>query len=92
MLFRSIASYAIGLGNIPWQGVELFPLELRGLGSSMLAGGVWSGNIVVSFRPGPKMRNFLIWWHEPADLGLLLVGYLQVGSQLAVKLCSHNHS
>ncbi|KAL8281401.1 hypothetical protein RQP46_006085 [Phenoliferia psychrophenolica] len=48
MMVVFIASYATGLGNIPWQGVEFFPLELRGIGSSMLAGGVWSGNIVIS--------------------------------------------
>jgi SP family myo-inositol transporter-like MFS transporter 13 len=27
---------------------ELFPLELRGVGSAILAGGVWSSNIVIS--------------------------------------------
>jgi MFS transporter, SP family, solute carrier family 2 (myo-inositol transporter), member 13 len=32
MMVLFIASYATGMGNIPWQGSELFPLELRGLG------------------------------------------------------------
>ncbi|KAM0747992.1 general substrate transporter [Meredithblackwellia eburnea MCA 4105] len=48
MMVLFIASYATGLGNIPWQGIELFPLEVRGIGSSLLAGSVWSANIFVS--------------------------------------------
>jgi hypothetical protein len=30
------------------QCAELFPLELRGMGSAILAGGVWAANIVIS--------------------------------------------
>lgn len=29
------ASYAAGLGNIPWQQGELFRLEVRGIGTSL---------------------------------------------------------
>lgn len=60
MMVLFIASYALGLGSIPWQctwrclaiaraacadttalGAELFPLELRGVGASLLSSGIW---------------------------------------------------
>lgn len=43
-----IAFYATGSGNITWTVSELFPLEMRGLGASVLAGGIWASNIVIS--------------------------------------------
>jgi SP family myo-inositol transporter-like MFS transporter 13 len=48
MMVVFIAFYATGSGNITWTCGELFPLELRGVGSAILAGGVWSSNIVIS--------------------------------------------
>jgi SP family myo-inositol transporter-like MFS transporter 13 len=48
MMVVFIAFYATGSGNITWQCAELFPLELRGMGSAILAGGVWAANIVIS--------------------------------------------
>lgn len=43
-----MASYATGTGNIAWHGSELFPLELRGIGSSLMTASCWSMNIIVS--------------------------------------------
>ncbi|KAK9351593.1 general substrate transporter [Lipomyces doorenjongii] len=43
-----IASYAIALGNVPWQCNELFPMEVRALGTMMLTLTNWSLNAVVS--------------------------------------------
>lgn len=48
MMVVFISFYATGSGNITWQCAELFPLELRGMGSAILAGGVWAANIVIS--------------------------------------------
>ncbi len=48
MMVVFIASYALGTGNITWTLPEIFPLELRGMGASILAGGVWAANIVIS--------------------------------------------
>lgn len=48
MMVVFIAFYATGSGNITWTVGELFPLEMRGLGSSILAGGIWAANIVIS--------------------------------------------
>ncbi|KAK4687484.1 MFS transporter, SP family, solute carrier family 2 (myo-inositol transporter), member 13, partial [Tremellales sp. Uapishka_1] len=48
MMVVFISFYATGSGNITWTMGELFPLEMRGIGSSILAGGVWAANIVIS--------------------------------------------
>ena len=48
MMVVFIAFYATGSGNITWTVSELFPLEMRGLGASILAGGIWAANIVIS--------------------------------------------
>jgi SP family myo-inositol transporter-like MFS transporter 13 len=48
MMVVFIAFYATGSGNITWTVGELFPLEMRGIGASILAGGVWAANIVIS--------------------------------------------
>ncbi|KAJ1565887.1 myo-inositol transporter [Cladochytrium tenue] len=48
MMVFFIATYATGIGNIAWQGNEMFPLAFRGLGSSLLSGCIWVANIVVA--------------------------------------------
>lgn len=48
MIVVFIASYATGLGNVPWHTSELFPLEVRGMGSSALTASCWAVNIVIS--------------------------------------------
>ena len=48
-----VAAYAIGLGCVPWQQSELFPLRVRSLGSGIATATNWSSNFVigVSFLP-----------------------------------------
>lgn len=48
MMVLFIASYATGLGNVPWHTSELFPLEVRGMGSSALTASCWSMNVLIS--------------------------------------------
>ncbi|EPY50939.1 MFS myo-inositol transporter [Schizosaccharomyces cryophilus OY26] len=43
-----LASYAFGIGNIPWQQAELFPMEVRALGTGFSTAVNWSGNLIVS--------------------------------------------
>lgn len=43
-----VASYATGLGNVPWQQGELFPLEVRGLGTSLSTATNWSANLLIN--------------------------------------------
>lgn len=42
-----VASYALGLGNVPWQQSELFPLSVRSLGSSISTAMNWASNFAV---------------------------------------------
>ncbi|KAH9881449.1 hypothetical protein IAQ61_000174, partial [Plenodomus lingam] len=48
-----VAGYAIGLGNVPWQQSELFPLSVRSLGSALATSTNWASNTLVgvSFLP-----------------------------------------
>lgn len=40
-------AYALGLGNVPWQQSELFPLSVRSLGSSIATATNWAANFVI---------------------------------------------
>ena len=42
-----VASYATGLGNVPWQQGELFGLEVRGIGTSLATFCNWAGNLLI---------------------------------------------
>lgn len=42
-----VASYAMGLGNIPWQQGEFFSLEVRGIGSSLATTINWAANLLI---------------------------------------------
>ena len=42
-----VASYATGLGNVPWQQGELFGLEVRGIGTSLGTTTNWAGNLLI---------------------------------------------
>lgn len=42
-----VASYAIGLGNIPWLQGELFKLEVRGIGTSLCTATNWGMNLLI---------------------------------------------
>ncbi|KAF9225052.1 general substrate transporter [Gyrodon lividus] len=43
-----VASYATGLGNVPWQQGELFGLEVRGIGTSLSTATNWAANLVIN--------------------------------------------
>ncbi|KAL7624056.1 hypothetical protein AAE478_005613 [Parahypoxylon ruwenzoriense] len=42
-----VASYALGLGNVPWMQSELFPLNVRSLGSGLATATNWSANFII---------------------------------------------
>ncbi|CEL58187.1 Myo-inositol transporter 1 OS=Schizosaccharomyces pombe (strain 972 / ATCC 24843) GN=itr1 PE=3 SV=1 [Rhizoctonia solani AG-1 IB] len=42
-----VASYATGLGNVPWQQSELFALDVRGIGASIATSANWAANLVI---------------------------------------------
>lgn len=43
-----VGSYAIGIGNVPWQQSELFPQNVRGIGTSYSTATNWAGSLVIS--------------------------------------------
>ncbi|KIW05222.1 hypothetical protein, variant 1 [Verruconis gallopava] len=51
-----VAAYALGLGCVPWQQSELFPLSVRGLGSGIATGTNWLCNTIVGFSFLPMMQ------------------------------------
>lgn len=42
-----VASYATGLGNVPWQQGELFSLDVRGIGTSCATAVNWAANLLI---------------------------------------------
>lgn len=50
-----VASYATGLGNVPWMQSELFSLSVRSLGSGAATGTNWAANFVVGLTFLPLM-------------------------------------
>ncbi|KAF1955508.1 general substrate transporter, partial [Byssothecium circinans] len=51
-----VAGYAIGLGNVPWQQSELFPLRVRSLGSALATATNWGSNTIVGLTFLPMME------------------------------------
>lgn len=42
------AFYALGIGTVPWQQSELFPQNVRGVGTSLATATNWAGCLVIS--------------------------------------------
>ncbi|KAJ5757878.1 uncharacterized protein N7511_006572 [Penicillium nucicola] len=55
------AAYAFGLGNVPWQQSELFPLSVRSLGSSLATATNWGSNFIIGLTFLPMME-----WISPS--------------------------
>lgn len=51
-----VAGYALGLGNVPWQQSELFPLSVRSLGSALATATNWGSNTLVGLTFLPMME------------------------------------
>ncbi|KAE8376495.1 general substrate transporter [Aspergillus bertholletiae] len=56
------ASYAFGLGNVPWQQSELFPLRVRSLGSAFATATNWASNFIVGLTFLPMMELLSPGW------------------------------
>jgi SP family myo-inositol transporter-like MFS transporter 13 len=57
-----VSSYALGLGNVPWQQSELFPLSVRSLGSGIATSVNWGSNFVVGLTFLPMMQYLTPSW------------------------------
>lgn len=73
-----VASYAFGLGNVPWQQAELFPLNVRSLGSSLATATNWASNFVVGLTFLPMMRWISPTWTFVIYAGVCAVGWVAV--------------
>lgn len=51
-----VGAYALGLGCVPWQQSELFPLSVRSLGSSLATSTNWASNTLVGLTFLPMME------------------------------------
>lgn len=56
------AAYASGLGNVPWQQSELFPLSVRSLGSAFATATNWGSNFIVGLTFLPMMEVLTPRW------------------------------
>jgi SP family myo-inositol transporter-like MFS transporter 13 len=64
-----VAGYALGLGNVPWQQSELFPLSVRSLGSSISTATNWGSNFLIGVSFLPMME-----WAGPTGTFVLYAG------------------
>lgn len=55
-LLLYVSSYALGLGNVPWQQGELFPLSVRSFGSGIATATNWGANTIVGLTFLPMME------------------------------------
>lgn len=57
-----VGAYALGLGNVPWMQSELFPLNVRSLGSGISTSTNWGANFVVGLTFLPMMEFLTPAW------------------------------
>ncbi|KAB8290209.1 hypothetical protein EYC80_011078 [Monilinia laxa] len=69
------ASFALGLGNVPWMQSELFPLSVRSLGSSLSTCTNWSANFAIGLTFLPMMELLTPAWTFVTYAGICAVGW-----------------
>lgn len=57
-----VSTYATGLGVVPWQQSELFPLSVRSVGSSLATATNWGCNTIVGLTFLPMMELLTPQW------------------------------
>lgn len=75
-----VAAYALGLGCVPWQQSELFPLRVRSVGSGLATATNWTSNFIVgvSFLPLMELLGSTVTFSMYA--GVCAVGWVLVYS------------
>ncbi|KYK58390.1 hypothetical protein DCS_05404 [Drechmeria coniospora] len=73
-----VASFALGLGNVPWMQSELFPLSVRSLGSGIATATNWSANFVIGLTFLPLMDALSPSWTFLLYAVICGAGYLLV--------------
>lgn len=69
-----VGSYALGLGNVPWMQSELFPLNVRSLGSGIATGTNWGANFVIGLTFLPLMDALSPTWTFVVYAGICAAG------------------
>ncbi|EGR46003.1 uncharacterized protein TRIREDRAFT_80767 [Trichoderma reesei QM6a] len=70
-----VASYALGLGNVPWMQSELFPLSVRSAGSGVATATNWAANFAVGLTFLPLMDALSPSWTFVLYAIVCAVGY-----------------
>ncbi|KIW13120.1 hypothetical protein PV08_08307 [Exophiala spinifera] len=73
-----VSTYAMGLGPIPWQQSELFPLSVRSLGSSLATATNWGCNTVVGLTFLPMMDLLTPQWTFVTYALICALGYIAI--------------
>ncbi|EXJ71304.1 uncharacterized protein A1O5_05110 [Cladophialophora psammophila CBS 110553] len=73
-----VSTYAMGLGPVPWQQSELFPLSVRSLGSSLATATNWLCNTVVGLTFLPMMDFLGAQWTFVTYAGICALGWVAV--------------
>ncbi|KIV78640.1 hypothetical protein PV11_06273 [Exophiala sideris] len=71
-----VSTYAVGLGPVPWQQSELFPLSVRSLGSGLATATNWGCNTIVGLTFLPMMDLLTPTWTFVSYALVCLLGWL----------------
>ncbi|TAQ84583.1 hypothetical protein B7494_g7089 [Chlorociboria aeruginascens] len=71
-----VGAYALGLGNVPWMQSELFPLNVRSLGSSLSTSTNWGSNFIVGLTFLPMMEFLTPAWTFVIYAGVCIAGWI----------------
>lgn len=77
-LILYVAAYAVGLGNVPWQQSELFPLGVRSVGSGLATMTNWSSNTLIGLSFLPMMEVLTPTWTFVVYAAVCAVAWLIV--------------
>jgi MFS transporter, SP family, solute carrier family 2 (myo-inositol transporter), member 13 len=77
-LLLYVCPYATGLGPVPWQQSELFPLSVRSLGSSIATSTNWGCNTLVGLTFLPMMELLTPGWTFVTYAVVCAVGWVAV--------------
>ncbi|KAI3338407.1 putative MFS myo-inositol transporter [Ustulina deusta] len=73
-----VAAYALGLGNVPWMQSELFPLNVRSLGSGLATATNWLANFIVGLTFLPLMDVLGASWTFILYSVVCVVGWIAI--------------
>jgi SP family myo-inositol transporter-like MFS transporter 13 len=73
-----VSSYGTGLGPVPWQQSELFPLGVRSLGSSIATSTNWACNTLVGLTFLPMMEFLTPQWTFVCYAVICAVGWVVI--------------